>query len=216
MIRIHELMLDRSLAKPTVLGNQLGLGAIKLQRQNRKFIKSWGCREDAKDTSSSCFLKVEVFKTEIKNKAYLQRYLIDEFGRIQYFYDVFVFQWSKKMGKWHRREGEGAREPVAFRVQGTAFGALQLSMLEFEEIGFNEEMNFCNSIHDSLVFMPEVGKLNRCIEMGTKVLAKPCSKLVNEATGLLGLVIGTEVAVGRNWRAWDKDSNSEGMKEIKI
>jgi DNA polymerase I-like protein with 3'-5' exonuclease and polymerase domains len=167
-------------------------------------------------TLAGMFPKVELFKVEIKNKAYVQRYLIDEFGRIQYFYDVFVFQWNKKQGKWWRREGEGAREPVAFRCQGTAFGALQLSMLELEGIGANEEFNFCNSIHDSLIFMPEIGKLERCLEVVSKILAKPCPKLVNEATGPLGLAIGTEAMVGKNWKAYHKDTNPDGMQEVKI
>jgi uracil-DNA glycosylase family 4 len=212
----HNVDVRQELAKPTVLGNQLGLGATKLQWQNRKFIKTIRDAEKMQATLAGMFPKVEVFKVEIKNKAFTQRYLIDEFGRIQYFYDVFVFQWNKKQGKWWRKEGEGAREPVAFRVQGVAFSALQMSMLNLEDMHVNEEFNFCNTIHDSLIFMPEISKRDKCIEVVYSELLKPCPKLVNEATGPLGLVIGTGVSIGHNWKAYDKEKNPEGMQEVKV
>lgn len=224
----HNVDVRQELAKPTVLGNQLGLGPVKLQHQNRKFIHyvykrvriAFGdpglSAEELQAIIAGLFAKVEAYKTEIKNQAFVQRYLKDEFGRIQFFYDVYTFFYSKKRLQVEKRDGEGARDPVAFRVQGTAFGALQLSMLEFERIGFNQEMNFINSIHDSLIFMPEKGKLEKCLETGSKVLAMPCHLLVNEATGPLGLVVGTDVSVGRNWKTYDKTSNPEGMQEVTL
>jgi DNA polymerase I-like protein with 3'-5' exonuclease and polymerase domains len=69
------------------------------------------------------------------------------------------------------------------------------------------EHNFITTIHDSLMFMPEVGKKDRCIEAVYRIMTQATTKLRNEATGPEGLKVGVEVSVGKNWRE---------MKEIKI
>lgn len=225
---LHAIDIRQELAKPTVLGNQLGLGPRKLQHQNRKFVH-WVFKkerlaqrgvgisaEELQEILDNLFEKPRLFKQNIKDKAFIERKLIDEFGRIQYFYDIYTFSYSKKQGKWIKHEGDGAREPIAFRVQGTAFGALQTHLLEIENIGLCELHNFCNSIHDSVIFMPEIRRLDNCIADISSELIKPCHKLVNDATGIEGLKVGVEAAVGRNWMAYDKESNKEGMQEVKI
>ena len=55
--------------------------------------------------------------------------------------------------------------------------------------------------------MPEVGKVDKCIESIYKIMTKPCKRLVNEATGVEGLKIDVEVSMGQNWR---------DMEEIKV
>lgn len=210
----HNIDVRQFLAKPTVLGNQLELGARKLQRQNRRFIKDIGEAERLQRIVSDLFPKVDVYKKQIKERAFLSRYLINEFGRIQWFYDVFNFQWSKKQNKWMKKDGDGARHPIAFRVQGTAFGMITEELLELERMGVCEEFNFLVTIHDSLMFMPEVEKRDRLINILQDVMNRPCSKLVNQATGPEGLKVGVEIAVGTNWKAYDEESNKGGMKEI--
>ncbi len=224
----HNIDVRQELAKPTVLGNQLELGPKKLQRQNRRFItysykqqrilnRGTGLSaEELQDILNGLFPKVPPYKVRVKEKAFIDKYLINEFGFVQQFYDVFTFSFNKKTLKWDRREGEGAREPIAFRVQGCAFGMMDVEVLEMEEKGLCEEFNFCNTIHDSNVFLPEIGKRDRCIEEVYKIMNQPCKYLVNEATGPEGLVIGSEVAVGFNWKGYDEKSNKEGMQEIKI
>ena len=203
----HGVDIRQALAKPTVLGNQLGLGPKKLYWQNRRFIDSEDRARELQSILAYLFGKVEAFKTNVKQEAHLQKVFINEFARIQYFYDVFAFSFNKKTGQWERKEGQGAREPVAFRVQSTAFGMLHEEMLTMEELGYMEEYNFKVSIHDSLVFMPEIGKRDRCIENIYRIMNSPCKQLVNEATGPEGLLIGVEVAVGDRWST---------MKEIQI
>jgi DNA polymerase I-like protein with 3'-5' exonuclease and polymerase domains len=210
----HNIDVRQELAKPTVLGNQLELGAKKLQRQNRRFIKTMEEAERLQKIVANLFPKVEVYKKQIKEKAYLDKFLIDEFGRIQWFFDVFQFSWSDKSRQWQRKDGEGAREPISFRVQGTAFGFITEELLEMERKGLNDRYNFVVTIHDSLMYCPRVEDKNRCIADLQEIMNKPCKQLVNGATGQEGLIVGVEVSVGKNWKAFDKTTNPEGMKEI--
>ncbi len=222
----HNIDIRQSLAKPTVLGNQLELGPKRLQSQNRRFIEYAYKRqrlahrgeglsaEELQAIISDLFPKVDQYKKQIKEKAHIDKFLINEFGRIQYFYDVFNFSYSKKKGDWVKKDGDGARDPIAFRVQGCAFGMITDEILEMERQGLCEEHQFVNTIHDSVIFLPEVGKLDKCIEGVLKIMRSPCPKLVNDATGTEGLRIDVEVAVGKNWKGYNKDSNPDGMKEV--
>lgn len=203
----HNIDVRQELAKPTVLGNQLELGAKKLQRQNRRFIKTIREAEKLQDIVKGLFPKEEVYKKFIKEKGWKEHFLVNEFGYVQYFYDIFNFFFNKSRNSWDRREGEGAREPISFRVHGCAFGVVHLGMLECERKGLCERYSFQNSIHDSVIFMPSIAELDGCIESVYGILTQPCGKLRNEATGDGGLQVGVEVAVGKNWR---------DMKEIKV
>lgn len=215
----HGIDIRQQLAKPTVLGNQLELGPKKLQRQNRRFIeyvyereriyhKGKGySAEGLQKIISDMFPKEVAYKQLVKEKAHVEKFLVNEFGRIQYFYDVYSFTYNKRTREWNKRDGDGAREPIAFRVQGCAFGMITDELLEMERQGLCEEHQFVVSIHDSVVMMPEIGKLDRCIESVVKIMNSPCKKLVNEATGPEGLRIKVDCSVGPNWRE---------MREIKI
>ena len=196
----HNINVRQQLAKPTVVGNQLELGAKKLQRQNRRFIATVKDAEKLQAIISDLFPKIGILKKNVKEKAHIDKYLINEFYRIQYFYDVFTHVFSKKMGKWVTKDGVGAREPIAFKVQSPAFGMITEELLELERLGVCEEYNFVVTIHDSLMFMPEIGKKDRLIEILADVMNRPCKQLVNEATDSEGLKIGIDISVGSNWK----------------
>jgi uracil-DNA glycosylase family 4 len=225
----HNIDVRQELAKPTVLGNQLELGEVKLQRQNRRFItytyKSQRIRakanglsaEELQDICKNLFPKEEVYKKFIKEKAFLDKFLVNEYGRIQYFHDVYSFTFSKKTGKWIRRDGEGARHPIAFRVQSTAFGMITDELVECEREGLCEEHNFLVTIHDSLMFMPEIGKRDKLIEELIRIMNQPAKRLLNDSTrDTGGLVVGVEIESGRNWKRYDEKANKEGMQEVKL
>lgn len=212
---IHGVDVRQTLAKPTVLGNQLELGARKLQRQNRRYIKTVAEAERFQDILNGMFVKIPPFKKKTKEEAFYKKYLMNEFGFIQYFYDIYKFTYNKHTCSWERKESEGAREPIAFRVQSPSFGMIQVEMLEMGRRGVLEEHNFVNTIHDSVIFMPEVGKVEKCMEEVMGVMNAPCRYLVNDATGEEGLVVKVEASMGRNWRAWDGERNKEGMREVK-
>ena len=219
---IHGINIRQDCAKPTVLGNQLGLGARKLHRMNRRFIASEAKAKEYQETLAALFPKVEAFKEDIRLKAHNQTYLLlEEWGKICYFFDVFNWRFDKRRNQWIRGNGGDSEKAIAFPVQGHAFGMIDSELFRIDNMGGCLEHNYLLSIHDSLVFMPEIGKLDKCIEMVVGEMNKPCDKLVNKATEEVagekgaGLKVAVEVAIGRNWRSYDKESNPEGMQEVK-
>jgi len=209
-------------AKPTVLGNQLGLGPFKLQHQNRKYIPTVARAKELQSIIKTEFPKVERAKAEIIERAFVQGYLINEFGRIQYFYDVFNFSFDKKTGKWEKKHGTDTEKVLAFAVQSPAFGMIHSKLLELEEEGIEkngeswlDRFNFNNSIHDQVAFMPRIEDRDLCLEIVGRKLQEPCRWLVNDATGPGGLQIGVDASWGLNWQ--DKgEGNEYGMEDVKI
>lgn len=210
----HGIDIRQAMAKPTVLGNQLGLGARKLQWQNRRHIHTLAQAEKLQDIINGLFPKVSAFKDNIREKAHIDRYLLSVFGFIQYFYDVFAFRFDKKSNQWRKHPGEDSEKVIAFPVQNNAFGMIDREMLEMERQGICEEHWFINTIHDSVIFEPEIGKRDRCIEEVTRIMNKPCPILVNDATGPEGLIVKVDASVGFNWKAWDEERNPGGLQEV--
>jgi uracil-DNA glycosylase family 4 len=210
---IHGVDFRQDCAKPAVLGNQLGLGPIKLQRQNRRTIKDVQMAKTLQIILAERFDKVHRFKDYIREKAWRQNFLINEFWRIQYFHDIYSFRYNKKRLDWDRGAGQEYNEPVAFSVQSPAFGMITEELRECDRLGYCEEYSWLGTIHDSLIFMPEVKRMEECIENVSKVMSMPCKYLVNAATGIEGLVVKVESSWGKNWRNYDKEKNPEGMRE---
>jgi hypothetical protein len=207
-------------AKPAVLGNQLELGPRKLYWQNRRSISSVEEAKTLQSTLADLFPKEDNFKKEIKSICAKKTYWINEFGYIQWFFDVFNYTWNKIQNKWIEREGQEARLPVAFRVQSCAFGMLKEELFRILKrcYGKDSELDlgyfpFRLSIHDSLVFMIMDKDVDRFVPVMLEEMNKPCSLLVNEATGPEGLRVGVEYSIGRNWQSWNEESNIEGMRE---
>lgn len=203
-------------AKPTVLGNQLGLGPIKLQRMNRRYIKSISEAKKFQTILSDMFPEVEEYKDYIRNLAFQQTYLINEFGFIQHFFDVFHWNWNKHKLCWNKSAGEEFNEPVGFKVQASAFGMMKYELLQIEEKGFADKYQFINTIHDSNIFLVNTSLVENCISDIRDIMVKPCSLLTNKATGPEGLRVNVDVSIGRNWQDYNEVSNPEGMREIKI
>lgn len=210
----YGIDIRQAMAKPTVLGNQLGLGARKLQWQNRRYIKTLRDAEGLQELLKGLFPKVHAFKDNIREKAHIDRYLMTEFGFIQYFYDVYSFRFDKKINNWRKAPGEDSEKVIALPVQGNAFGMLDREILEMDRLGICDEHWFINTIHDSVIFEPEIVKRDRCIEEVTRIMNGPCGVLVNEATGPEGLVVRVDASVGMNWKAYDKERNPGGLQEV--
>lgn len=211
----HGVDVRQAIAKPAVLGNQLGLGATKLHWQNRRYIKSKKMAEGLQDLLKGLFPKVDACKDNIREKAHIDRYLLSKFGFIQYFYDVYAFRFDKKINDWRKHPGDDSEKAIAFPVQTNAFGMLDREILEMDRLGICDEHWFINTIHDSVIFEPEIGKRDRCIEEVTGIMNGPCGLLVNEATGSRGLVVKVDASVGSNWKAYDKESNPGGLVEVR-
>lgn len=212
----HGIDIRQQCAKPTVLGNQLGLGPIKLQRQNRRFIRTIAEAEGYQETLHDLFPEIDEAKDVWREQAYNCKYLYcKEWGFIQWFYDVFNWRWNHHLGKWVRGFGSDSEKVLGFMVQTPAFGQMDYELMLMEEAGINEEHSYLVSIHDSNILMPEEGKLDRCVEEVVKIMTAPCPVMRNEVAPK-GMAVGVEASVGRNWQSYDKEKNGEGMQEIKI
>lgn len=213
--------LRQQVAKPCVLGNQLGLGPNKLFWQNRRngAVRDIAHAKKLQATIAELFPKVEAYKDEIKQIGSKRTYLINEFEYIEWYFDVIGYKWNKKFNTWQEFDGQEARLPVAFRVQGCAFGMIKDELFRivkrFEQLNIGYRP-FRKSIHDSLVFLWKCSDRAKLLPICVEEMVKPCSKLVNEATGPLGLKVGVEFSIGRNLKNWDEKENPEGMKEMGI
>jgi len=214
--KVHTgIDLRQDTAKPCVLGNQLGLGPRKLWYKNRRAIRDEGQARELQQVLAGMFPKVESWKEWIIDLAARQTYLVDEWGKVQFFYEVYSWSKNKFTNRWERRRTDEAEKVLAFRVQGIAFGMLKYEHRLIEEKGWNEEYNWINTVHDSQVDLPLITKRDRCYENMTSIMNSPCPRLVNEATGPNGLQVRVEASYGSNLADFDKERNPEGMREIK-
>lgn len=138
---------------------------------------------------------------------------MNEFGRIQHFYEVFRFRWNDRAGCWDKRPGNDSEKVIAFPVQSNAHDMIQGKLFD---IGLERctEWGFMNCVHDSLEFMPRDEDVEECIETTANIMIQPCPQLVAPACPM-GLSVGVDVSVGKNWMSWDEEKNPEGMKEIR-
>lgn len=200
--------------KHAVLGINLGLTPIGLFRKHRATIKTIARAQTLHKVIVKMFPKVQACKEWMTGLAEEQTYLIDEWGQLREFYDVFTYRYNKANGVWEKHHGSEYEQALSHRVQGNAFGMIKSKLAQIDKAGGCEEFNFLVSIHDSLVFMPEIGKLDKCIEMVYPIMASPCERLKNEVCKE-GLRVGVDVSVGRNWRK-KGSKNSEGMEEVRV
>lgn len=208
----------RQLAKVPVLGNQLCLGPRKMYMQNRRLIASVNQAKELQAMLAEPFPEIGRTQDAIKKKAHeYPHYLTNEWGYIQWFWDVYQWKWNHKAGIWKKHNGTDAEKTVAFKVQGGAFGILKWNLLEAEKRELTILHNFINTIHDSVIFMPEIKRLKECVRDIYKLFSRACPIMVNQATGPEGLQVGLEISIGQNWQSKDffgKDDNPEGMSEI--
>ena len=230
----YGIDIRQDIAKRVVLGNQLGLGPRKLHRQNRRYIESEERARDLQNMIGELLPKVQRFKDQIRDVAHglgngsrvtneilrlKARFggpkflLLKEWGIIDYFFDVYNWRYSKKNRRWEKAWGTDSEKAVAFPVQGTAFGMLKYEHREMEKRGWLEEYGFCNSVHDSNVFLVPNNRADRCLVDIGGIMSMACPRLVNEATGPDGLRVAVEASMGRNLAEWTEE-NKEGMKGL--
>lgn len=213
-------------AKPTVLGNQLGLGSIKLHYMNKTYIDGQGIRQVGiesrkrakylQEMLASLFPRVEQYKKKIKEEAHFKSYLRSNYGAIRWFFDVMRWDFKSRSLK----NGTEAEQAVSHNVQSDAFGMVHSEILDMAN---NSELLtehwFANTIHDSVIFFPEIGKRDRCIEEVVRFMRKPAIELRDLVCCSEGLVVDVEVMCspeGGNWASWNKERNPMGIQEIKI
>ena len=202
----------QAISKPAVLGNQLGLGPRKLHYQNREYIRTETQAKQYQAILAAEFPKPARFKDQVRERAHLQTYLMNDFGRIQHFYEVFRFKWNDRANAWERNSGNDSEKCIAFAVQSPAHDMIQGKLFV---IGMDrcKEWGFINCVHDSLEFMPRDEDVADCVNTVGPIMVEHCKELTCPACPD-GLSVGVDVSMGKNWGSWHEEKNPEGMKEV--
>lgn len=199
--------------KPTTLGNQLDLGPKTLWEQNKKFIHSE--REAAKMQFilKSMFPKVEKYKSQVKREVDVTKLAKLVTGRRLQLWNICQKYRNKWNTGWEIREQSwqtpDSRKLLAFMVQGTAFAHKTEAMLELAEKKLSGPY-FNNDIHDALYHLYPVDYRKEIFKECQQVMEAPSKTLVNS---LGGLQVDVEGSIGKNWKKFDKEANSIGMRE---
>lgn len=199
-------------AKPAVLGNQLGLGPKKLFHDNAEYIKSYEIAVQLQKTLEVRFGAVDRAKAKLIELAHLEKHLINPFGRIQWFQEVYKYKYDERAAAWVKTFSPEKDQVLAFGVQSLAFDMMYSYLKIMKERGIIDRYRFVNTIHDSVMFRPHVKDVEKCFEEVSQVLTIGLPQL-KTATFPEGLKVGVEYSSGRNLGKKTKE-NPEGMEEI--
>lgn len=178
-----------------VLGIGYAMGYRKLYEMYREDFESEGEAKKLRSLIEGLFPKVFRWQDQVRDEAHQQGYLMDDFGAIRWFYEV-----KAPDGKGGWKHGEQAEEAVAFKPASLAFGDMRELMKEVARLGLDEKWEQVNTVHDSLVYLVEPGRLEEhCREM-YPVLSAPSKVLVDAELAPGGLVVDVEANAGPNWR----------------
>jgi len=197
-------------AKPAVLGNQLGLGPNRLWLANAPYIKSREHAKEIQNMLAKMFPKVERYKGYVRMRAHRDKILVNWYGRCQRFYQVYNSEWDYKSGSIRVTWGKEHDKAMAFPVQSNAFGFVFEKLRELEDKGMLEEFGYCNTVHDSVMFECEEGKVENCVHWVKEVLESGSKILINDMMKG-GFKVECDVSVGKNWASWS-EKNEDGMK----
>lgn len=211
--------------KPTVLGNQLGLGPGKLFWMNKTYIDDEGKRQQGIESKKKAewlqsliadlFPKVDRYKTRIKEEAYYKGFLISNYGGLRWFSDVLRWDYASRS----MRNGSEAEEAMSHPVQTDAFGMIHSEILDMGETSeILEEHWFANTVHDSVIFFPEWSKRDRFLEEVVPYMVKPAVELRDSVCCPDGLAVDVDISLspeGGNWASYHKEKNPMGIQEIK-
>jgi uracil-DNA glycosylase len=211
------------IAKPGVHGIGFGLGYKKLYNLNQE---SFGVEGDAKvviDTVRRLFPKLFVYQNAQRELAYRQKFLMNHFWRIRWFFDVMHrdFQQQRLV------PGKDSEAAIAFGPASDAFGMKDEVMLWLgenptPEDNWMDRFWYINDLHDAPLFDCPDGRVEECLHLVKQKMEEPSPRMVNEvAPG--GLWCGVDVkvsGVGGNWApARDRAGvmvNPGGMEEVKV
>lgn len=202
-------------SKVIVLGNQLGLGSRKAYLQNRKSFDSEIQVKRLQNKLASIFPEVEDAKRNIKELAYKNKMLVNEWGYKQDLWEVFRWQFDKETARVVRVPGTEAEKALAFPVQSLAFGDIRDKLIQLKQKGLLEIYKFVVSIHDSFGFRFKRSLLDNFVSDVMPILESPSRRLIKSCCPE-GLIVGVELAWGKNWGKYQQEKNPEGMRELKI
>ena len=192
-------------AKPTCHGVNFGLGYRKLYDMNREHFESERQAKQTLEMMQRLFPEVFKWQDQVRDLAHRQGYLLNRFGSIRWFYEVYA---PDGRGGW--KPGDQSEEAIAFLPASEAFGNIRESMKELARKGLDEKWGMCNNVHDSVLFLVEPGRLEEhCAEVYPALYA-PSKVLVDPVLAPEGLRVDVEVNAGVDW-ATGKKVDLEGI-----
>lgn len=186
-------------AKPSILGYGFGLKGLKLWEMNKESFANQFEAQGVLDLIDIAFPPLKTYRDNQAMLAHDQHYLVTRAGAVRWFWDVFSFKYNPNdPKKWKTSHGSDYEDAIALAPANDAFGHIDEAMITLEETGLNDEYNFVNTVHDSLIFFVHDGIFDIALTNVRNVMEAPSKVLINRVAPT-GLVIGVDVMAGRTW-----------------
>ena len=226
--------------KRAVLGYNNGLGYRKLYHQHQEYFSGEKEAKQLLQTLDAQFPKACRWREEIKHQAQRDYRRASRHGYHRLFHDVLVYWGMGKIEDAVRRgrkvppkcaicgnrheNGEEAEQAIAYLAANNAFGHIKDAAIRLSgnnEGPWNAEAyreswlgraGFCNTIHDSLMFIMPDRLVDEALPAIYNEMVRPSEVLVNEVAPD-GLVCDVECSIGQTWRKLETVSIKTGMSQ---
>jgi hypothetical protein len=180
--------------KHAFLGYDNGMGYRKLFFQYREFFANQSEAKQVMGMFDTLFPRAKQYRERICKQAHEQGYLISRFGCVRWFWEVF-----KKKGNSWEGHGEDHEAALSFLTQNDAHCILKDTMLRLDAKGWMVRAGACNTIHDSIMFLPHVTLTPAAVEQIAQEMEEPCQILTDPIVAPGGLRVPVSVSVGKRW-----------------
>ena len=200
--RTHRGVRDGK-AKRTILG--WGFGMQKRTLYNT-YMESFASEAEAGQMIQlleASFPKTVKWRKQIQFKAHYDTYLVNSFGAIRWFWDVFNFGPNGQL-----RNGEQAEQAIAYLPASNAFGMMREEALQLEARGLDERFGLINNNHDAWKFCCPDHLVEECLHTIKPLMEAPSATFGN-------LWCAVQASVGQN-NAAKSAENPEGREEVNV
>ena len=187
-------------AKEAILGYGFGLQARGLYERNRESFENIAAAMRVMDMLNRLFPKAAKFRTNIRQKAHQQGYLISLGGSIRWFWEVF--KWDSGKGQWV--PGEDSESAIAFLPANDAFGHKKDAVIRLDEQGWLEWASYINDVHDEVFFECPDALVDTAIPAIAAELERPSEVLIDPVVAPGGLAVEVSVSVGKAWNKMEE------------
>lgn len=200
--RTHRAIRDGK-SKRTILG--WGFGMQKRTLYNT-YMESFASEAEAGQMIQlleASFPKTVKWRKQIQLKAHYDTYLVNSFGAIRWFWDVFNFGPNGQL-----RNGEQAEQAIAYLPASNAFGMMREEALEMHARGYDERFGLASNVHDSWKFVCPDNLVEECLHTIKPLMEAPSATFGN-------LWCAVQASVGQN-NAMKSPENPDGREEVTI
>lgn len=226
-------------SKRALLGYGFGMGYRKLYQLYRESFSGENEAKRIHDVLNGLFPNACRWREQVKHDAQRLHRLISRHGYHREFHDVLVYWGMGKIEDAVRRgrkvpplcpickqrheNGEQSEQAIAFLPANDAFGHIKDAMLRlgqnddglWDEDRYRQswlgQAGFCNTIHDSLMFIMPDSLMDSAIPAIYNDMTLPSTILVDPEVAPLGLVCDVEVSIGQTWKRLEPVSIKTGM-----